>query len=50
MGEAISNVAVIREYFTSDKWGRKVEGAELKALSTEEREELGTLCRAELQE
>ena len=46
--EKMSNVAVIRKYFSEGKHGRKVEMSELKELPLEEREELGDLARIEL--
>ena len=49
MREKMSNVAAIREYFSTGKHGRKVEMQELKALSLEDREELGSLARKELE-
>lgn len=48
MPEKMSNVAAIRKYFEQEPNGRKVEMSELKALSMEDREELGTLARKEL--
>lgn len=48
MSEEMSNVAAIRKFFGEGTNGRKVEMAELKVLSQEEREELGVLCKAEL--
>jgi len=43
----LSNVAAIKTFFESGG-GRKVEMAEMKALSAAEREELGVLARAAL--
>ena len=47
--EDMSNVKAIREYFSTGKFGRKVEMSELKELSLEDREELGNLARKELE-
>jgi hypothetical protein len=47
--QKLSNVAAIRKFFSEGKHGIKVEMSELKALSTEDREELGELCRKELE-
>lgn len=44
----ISNVAAIRKFFAEGENGRKVEMAELKALTPKEREELGKLAKVEL--
>lgn len=46
--EKMLNVVTIRKYFSEGKNGRKVEMAELKELSLEDREELGELARKEL--
>ena len=48
MSETMSNVAAIRKYFAEGEHGQKVEMAELKALSPDEREELGKLAKIEL--
>jgi len=42
----ISNVTAIKKFF--ENGGRKVEMAEMKALTIEDREELGKLCIEEL--
>lgn len=42
----ISNVTLIKKYF--EMGGRKVEMAEMKALTAEDREELGKLAREAL--
>ena len=42
----ISNVTLIKKYF--ELGGRKVEMAEMKALSADDREELGKLAREAL--
>jgi hypothetical protein len=49
MKKEISNLAAIRTYFQKDG-GRKVEMAELKALTPEERDELGKLSKEMLSE
>lgn len=46
--ETKSNLTAIRTFFEAEPRGRKVEMAELKALSANEREELGTLCKQAL--
>jgi len=46
-GPIISNVTLIKKFF--ELGGRKVEMAEMKALSADDREELGKLARVELQ-
>ena len=43
-----SNVKAIKMFFESGPRGRKVEMPELKALTQEEREELGAECRRTL--
>lgn len=43
-----SNLTAIMMYFESGSNGRKVEMPELKALTQEEREELGAACKKEL--
>ena len=43
-----TNVKAIKTYFESGSSGRKVEIPELKALTLEEREELGAECRKAL--
>ena len=45
--KAIGNVKAIKKFFESDG-GRTVKMAEMKALSTEDRVELGALCREAL--
>lgn len=45
--ETMSNVTAIKAFFEANN-GRKVSMEEMKALSIEERQELGDLCRAEL--
>lgn len=45
--ESMGNVKAIKSFFESDG-GRTVTMAEMKALSTEDRVELGALCRDEL--
>ena len=45
--EPRSNVSLIKKFFESGKHGRKVELLELKALSREDREELGDLIEEE---
>jgi hypothetical protein len=45
----LSNVAAIRKFFGEGKHGSKVEMSELKVLSAEDRQELGDLCRKELE-
>ena len=42
-GTGVSNIVAIRNFFESNG-GRKVTMDELKALSTDERSELGLLC------
>lgn len=37
-------IVAIKRFFEADPHGRKVEMAELKELSMEERDELGRLC------
>jgi hypothetical protein len=49
MKKEISNLAAIRTYFQKDG-GRKVEMAELKALTPNERDELGKLSKEMLTE
>ena len=44
-----SNVTAIKKFFESGVHGRQVTMQEMKALTAEERDELGTLCRAALQ-
>jgi hypothetical protein len=46
--ESKSNLTAIKTYFESGPRGRKVEMPELKALTQEDREELGVACRQEL--
>ena len=46
--ESKSNVTAIRTFFESEPRGRKVEMPELKALTQEDREELGAACKKEL--
>lgn len=48
MEQPTKNVAVIKEFFESGVHGRKVEIAELKALTMQERQELGDMCREAL--
>lgn len=43
----ISNVTAIKKFFEEN--GRKVDMSEMKALTIEDREELGKLCIAELE-
>jgi len=43
----VSNVTLIKKYF--ELGGRKVEMSEMKALSADDREELGKMARIELQ-
>jgi len=43
-GGVVGNINAIKKFFESGLHGRKVELSELKALSKEEREELGVLC------
>lgn len=43
----MSNVTAIKKFF--EEGGRKVEMGEMKALTIEDREELGKLCIAELE-
>ncbi len=43
-----SNLTAIRAFFEAGPKGRKVEMPELKALTPEDREELGAACRKEL--
>lgn len=43
----VSNVTAIKKFF--EDGGRKVEMGEMKALTAEDREELGKLCIAELE-
>jgi len=46
--EEMGNVTAIKTFFEKGLRGRKVEMSEFKALTKEEREELGQLCRDEL--
>ena len=46
--ESKSNLTAIRTYFESGPRGRKVEMSELKALTQEDREEIGTACKKAL--
>ena len=46
--ESKSNLTAIRTFFESGPRGRKVEMPELKALTPEDREELGAACKKEL--
>ncbi len=51
---ALSNVVAIKQHFMradsiTPAGGRKIDMAELKALSMEARAELGPLCRAEME-
>ena len=46
--ESKSNLTAIRTFFECEPRGRKIEMTELKALTPEDREELGTACRREL--
>lgn len=48
MEKELTNVAAIRQYFSSGRWGRKVEMQELKDLTMEDRVVLGTLAKIEL--
>ena len=48
MDESKSNLAAIKTYFESGPRAKKVDTSELKALTQEDREELGTACRKEL--
>lgn len=50
MKKEISNLAAIRKFFEKEPRGRKVEMAELKALTPNERDELGSLSKKELSE
>ena len=43
----VSNVTAIKKFFEAD--GRKVDMNEMKALSMEERHQLGEMCLAELE-
>ena len=47
--EQLTNVAAIKAVFEADG-GRKVTMDEMKALSIEDRQELGDMCRAALLE
>jgi hypothetical protein len=42
--EQLSHMSAIRKFFEEGTSGRKVEITELKALSLEERRELGDMC------
>lgn len=42
------NLTAIKKFFEEGPSGRKVETAELKALTQEERVELGKMCKKEL--
>jgi hypothetical protein len=44
----MKNIPAIKQYFESGKHGRRVTMDELKALSKDERNELGALCCVEL--
>ena len=46
--ETKSNLTAIRTFFESEPRGRKIEMTELKALTPEDREELGTACKKAL--
>jgi hypothetical protein len=48
VAEEISKIKAIKDYFEEGVHGRKVEMAELKALSMDERSELGKLAVEEL--
>jgi hypothetical protein len=46
--ESKRNLSAIKTFFESGPRGRKLEMPELKALTHEDREELGAACRQEL--
>jgi hypothetical protein len=46
--ESKGNAKAIKTYFESGPSDRKIEMSELKALTQEEREELGTACKKAL--
>ena len=48
MKKEISNLAAIRKYFAKEPSGSKIEMSELKALTPNERDELGAMSKAEL--
>jgi len=48
--KGMSNVAALRDYLAAGPHGRRVEMNELKALTAEERQELGDLARVALKE
>jgi len=47
--ERLGNIPAIKKYFESGEHGHKVEMDELKALTSDERAELGEMCREALE-
>jgi len=48
MSEKLSNIKAIREFFSEGNSGREVTIQEFKDLTSQDREELGDLCRQAL--